>query len=77
VVADMGEVVRAGADVLWEDEVVAGLAQAPTHMAKPLPFSLTPSGGKLSSDDEHHRRECNALPHPGEEVGVRYSPTRG
>ena len=28
---DTGEVVRA--DVLWEDTVVAGLAQAPTHMA--------------------------------------------
>ena len=28
---DTGEVVRA--DVLWEDAVVAGLAQAPTHMA--------------------------------------------
>ena len=28
---DTGEVARA--DVLWEDAVVAGLAQAPTHMA--------------------------------------------
>ena len=28
---DSGEVVRA--NVLWEDAVVAGLAQAPTHMA--------------------------------------------